>query len=76
MLGSINRRFFFKTLILASLAPEVLAKTSKAYTFSTAHDHLDFKNITYIDNQFVSVDGWVLPIKALTAGVNYYAFRL
>ena len=65
---SINRRDFINTLCLVTLAPPALAKKPPYTTSSTTPTKLALKKLKPVDNQFVSVDGWILPTKLLTQG--------
>lgn len=65
---AINRRVFLNTFFLTTIAPPVLSKkpASKTTSKSAVQHRLD--KIDVIDNDFVSVDGWILTTKILTEG--------
>lgn len=65
---AINRRIFLNTLFFATITPSIFAKKphSKASSRAAAQNRLD--KLDVIDNDFSSVDGWILPTKILTKG--------
>lgn len=64
----INRRGFINTIFLMTLAPSALAKKSPYTTRLKIPSKSTLEILKPIDDQFVSVDGWILPAKTLTRG--------
>lgn len=65
-----NRREFLNTLLLAAAAPSLLTPNQHNSTLqnpSTLSPQVLAK-ISPVDDQFISVNGWVLPAKTLTRG--------
>ena len=65
---AITRRIFLKTLFLTAITPPVFAKKPAPKTISRAAVQHRLDKLYVIDNNFSSVDGWILPTKILTEG--------
>lgn len=68
MSQSISRRGFINTLCLMIVASPALAKKPFYATNSKNPARLAQGKLKPIDDQFVSVDGWILPAEILTQG--------
>jgi len=66
---SINRRVFINTIFLTTISPSGLSTKPTPNTTSRTSMRYGLEKLAAIDNQFISVDGWILPTKALTEGV-------
>jgi hypothetical protein len=64
----ISRRGFITTLSLGTAAPSIFAKNSSYATSLTIPSKSTLEKLKSVDDQFVSVDGWILPTKTLIRG--------
>ena len=66
----INRRGFITTFLLVTAAPSTLANKSPYGANLTIPSKSTLEKLKPVDDQFVSVDGWILPTKTLTRGAE------
>ena len=64
----INRRGFINTLFLVTAVPSALGEKPPYTVSSTTPTKSALENLKPVDDQFFSVDGWILPTKTLTRG--------
>jgi len=65
---AINRRIFLNTLLFTTITPPVFSKNPAPKTISRTAVQHRLNKLAVIDNDFASVDGWILPTKILTEG--------
>ena len=71
MKKSLNRRGFLNILLMGASATALLAQNQQTLLLvakPTSINPQGLTKINRIDNQFISVNGWVLPVKALITG--------
>jgi len=67
---SLHRRSFINNILLFSVAPLAAAK-KQPLTKKPANDNQQtLRNIKPLDQDFVSVNGWVLPKETLIKGTS------
>ena len=70
MPSSLHRRSFINNILLFSVAPLAAAK-KQPLTKKPANDNQQtLRNIKPLDQDFVSVNGWVLPKETLIKGTR------
>ena len=67
---SLHRRSFINNILLFSVAPLAAAKRPQPAKNPTNYQQQIFKNIKPLDQDFVSVNGWVLPKETLIKGTR------
>jgi hypothetical protein len=70
MTRSLHRRSFINNVLLFSVAPLAAAKRPQSAKNPTNYHQQIFKNIKPLDQDFVSVNGWVLPKETLIKGTS------
>ena len=70
MPSTLNRRSFINGLLLFSVAPLAASKRPQPAKNTANYQQQIFKNIKPLDQDFVSVNGWVLPKETLIKGTS------
>ncbi len=67
---SLHRRSFLNSILLFSVAPMAAAK-KRPLTKKSANDNQQIlRNIKPLDQDFVSINGWILPKETLIKGTR------
>jgi hypothetical protein len=67
---SLHRRSFINNILLFSVVPLAAAKKPELAKNPANDQQQIFRNIKSLDEDFVSVNGWVLPKETLIKGTN------
>ena len=67
---SLHRRSFINSILLLSVAPLAAAKKPQLAKKLANHRQQIFRNIKPLDQDFVSINGWVLPKETLIKGTR------
>lgn len=70
---SLHRRSFINNILLFSVVPFAAARRPELPKNPTNYQQQIFKNIKLLDQDFVSVNGWVLPKETLIRGSYKHA---
>ena len=65
-----NRRSFLGGLLFISLSPFIVGKLPKNKTPASSSSYQKLKEVVALDNDYVSINGWVLSKDTLTRGVR------
>lgn len=70
MPNSLHRRSFMSSILLVSLAPLTTTKRPNLTKNQVNENQQIFRAVKPLDQDFVSVNGWVLPKKTLIKGTR------